>query len=114
MVADDLKSTAADMMRKVLTVGVGTLFLTEEALKGLIGELKVPKELLGGILSSANRTKNEFLQQIAHEVMGRLKDNIDPKALVEEILARNEIEFNVRVSFKPKSADSSKKEDTTE
>jgi hypothetical protein len=102
MVAEDLQTKAADMMRKVLTVGVGTLFLTEEALKGLVGDLKLPKELIGGILSSANRTKNEFLQQIAQEVMGRVKDKIDPKALVEEILAKNEIEFNVRVSFKPK------------
>jgi hypothetical protein len=106
--AEDLQSKAADMMRKVLTVGVGTLFLTEETLKGLIGELKVPKELLGGILSSANRTKNEFMQQIAHEVMGRVKDKIDPKALVEEILRNNDIEFNVKVSFKPKGESSTK------
>ncbi len=102
MAADDSKSKAADMMRKVLTIGVGTLFLTEEALRGLVGELKVPKELIGGILQSANRTKNEFLQQIAQEVMGRLKDKVDPAALVQEILEKNEIELNVKVSFKPK------------
>jgi hypothetical protein len=106
--SDDKQSKAADMVRKVLTLGVGTLFLTEEALRGLVGELKVPKELIGGILQSANRTKNEFLQQIAQEVMGRLKDKVDPSALVQEILSRNDIEFQVKVSFKPREEASSR------
>jgi hypothetical protein len=106
--ADESQSNkAADLVRKVLTVGVGTLFLTEEALRGLVGELKVPKELIGGILQSANRTKNEFLQQIAQEAMGRIKDKIDPTALVQEVLRKNDIEFNVRVSFKSKESSES-------
>jgi hypothetical protein len=108
---ENLQSKAAEVMKKVLTVGVGTLFLTEEALRSLVSELKVPKELLTGILDSANKTKNEFLHQLAQEVMTRVKDKVDPAALIKEILAGNEIEFAVRVNFKPKKSKSSPDKD---
>jgi hypothetical protein len=101
--ADDIKSTAAEMMKKVLTVGVGALFLTEESLRGLIGDFKVPKELLGGILESAAKSKDEFLKNLSKDVMSRVSDKIDPRALLDEFFARNEIDLHVKVSFKPKS-----------
>jgi hypothetical protein len=101
--ADDLQSKAAEMMKKVLTVGVGTIFLTEESLRGLIGELKVPKELLGGILESAQKTKDEFLKNLSKDVMSRVSDKMDPVSLVEEFLSRNDIDFHIKMSFKPKT-----------
>ena len=100
---ENLQTKAAEMMKKVLTVGVSTLFLTEDALRALVSEMKLPKELLTGLLSGANKTKNEFLQSLSQEIMSRVKDKIDPSALVQEILAKNEIEFSIKVSFKPKA-----------
>jgi hypothetical protein len=101
--ADDLQSKAAEVMKKVLTVGVGAIFLTEESLRGLVGDLKVPKELLGGILESASKTKNEFLQNLSKDVMSRVSDKIDPRALLDEFFARNEIDVHMKISFKPKA-----------
>jgi hypothetical protein len=100
--AEDLKDKAAEMVRKVLTVGVGAAFLTEESLRGLMSEFKLPKELLGGILESANKTKNEFFQNLSRDVINRVTERLDPSALVQEMLEHNEIELHVRVSFKPK------------
>lgn len=102
--ADDLKDKAADLVRKVLTVGVGAAFLTEESLRGLVSEFKLPKELLGGILESANKTKNEFFQSLSKDVLNRVTENVDPRELLREIMAENEIEFRVKVRFKPKRA----------
>ena len=98
--ADDLQSKAADVMKRVLTVGVGTLFLTEEALRGLVSEFKLPKELLGGILDSASKTKDDFLRNLSQEVMAKIGDRIDPRALVEEFLETHDVEFSVKMSFK--------------
>jgi hypothetical protein len=100
---DDLQSKAGDFVRKVLTVGVGTVFLTEEALRGLVSEVKLPKELLTGLLDSASRTKNEFFGKLSEEIMQKVVSKIDPKELVQELLERNEIELNVKVQFKPKA-----------
>jgi hypothetical protein len=109
--ADDLQSKAAEMMKKVLTVGVGTIFLTEESLRGLIGELKVPKELLGGILDSAHKTKDEFLRNLSKDVLAKVTEKMDPKmnlmTFVEEFLSRNEVDFHVKMSFKKKSGSTS-------
>jgi hypothetical protein len=100
--ADDLKDKAADLVRKVLTVGVGAAFLTEESLRGLVSEFKLPKELLGGILENANKSKNEFFQNLSRDVINRITEKVDPSALVDEILAKNEIEFRIKVRFRPR------------
>ena len=100
--ADDIQSKAADLMRKVLTVSVGAIFLTEESLRGLVSEFKLPKELLGGILESAGKTKNEFLKNLSQDVLSRVTDRIDPVAFAEEFFQRNELDLHVRISIKPK------------
>lgn len=103
MAGDDLQSRAADLVRKILTVGVGAAFLTEESLRALISEFKLPKELITGLLETAGKTKNDFLQKLSGDVIERLGNSIDPRALLEEVLSKHEIEFNMRVKFHPRS-----------
>jgi hypothetical protein len=103
MAADDLKSKSAEMMKKVLTVGVGTIFLTEEALRGMVSEWKLPKEVIGAILESSRKTKNELFQTLSHDVFAKIVDKVDPMALVQEFVERNEFEFNIKLSVKPKA-----------
>ncbi len=100
--SEDLQSKATDFVKKILTVGVGTIFLTEESLRNLVSEFKLPKELLAGILDSAAKTKNEFLQKLSSDVLSQVAQKFDPAALAQEILKSNDIEMNIRLSFKPK------------
>ena len=102
MAADDLQSKAADLVRKALTVGVGAIFLTEESLRGLVSEFKLPKEMLAGILDSANRAKNDFLQNLSKDVLARIQDRIDPRALIEEVMRNNELDLHITVRLKPR------------
>ncbi len=102
MANDDLKSRATELVQKILTVGVGSIFLTEQSLRSLVSELKLPKEFLTGILESAAKTKNEFLSRLSNDVLDRVMGKVDPKDLVQEILSKNELELHVRLSFKPK------------
>lgn len=100
---EDKQSLAAEMMKKALTVGVGALFLTEESLKGLVSEFKLPKELLKPVLDSAGKTKDEFLRILSQEVMSRVVEKLDPVGLVQEFMTRNDVELTVKISVKPKS-----------
>ncbi len=100
--AEDFSSKATDFMKKLLTVGVGTVFLTEESLRKLITDFKIPTELVSGLLDSARSTRAEFLQNFSKEIVGRLSEKIDPQKMVQDILRNNEIEFSVKVNFKPK------------
>ena len=102
MAGDDLQSKAAELVKKVLTVGVGAAFLTEESLRSMVSELKLPKELIGGLLDSAGKSKTEFFQKLSSEIIERVSGHLDPQALLSEFLQKNEIEFTVRVNVKPK------------
>ena len=112
--ADDLQSKAAEMMKKVLTVGVGALFLTEESLRAMVTEFKLPKELLGGIFESANKTKKEFLQNLSKDVLSRVTDKMDPVAFLEEFLHKNEVELHIKVGFKPRAKESNEANEAKE
>lgn len=102
MVVDDLQAKAAEMMKKVLTAGVGALFLTEESLRTLVSEFKLPKELLAAILESAQKMKGDFVKNLSSDLMTQLMDRVDVPQLVEDLLTRHEIELRVNVNFKPK------------
>lgn len=99
-------SKAADLVKKVLTAGVGAAFLTEESLRSLVSELKLPKELIANLLSTANATKSEFFARLSQELSDRVGSKIDPSKLLQELLEKNEIELNVKVRFKPRERDS--------
>lgn len=100
--ADDIQSKAADLMKKVLTVGVGAVFLTEESLKALVSEFKLPKELIAQILDSAGKTKNEFLRTLSQDVLAKVVDKVDPTAILQEFLVKNDIEFTIKLQVTPK------------
>ena len=99
---DDLQSKAADLVKKVLTVGVGAVFLTEESLRNLTADFKLPKELLTGLLDSASKTKNEFFQNLSNELITRILEKADPKQLVQELLANNTIEVKAEIKLTPR------------
>lgn len=100
--AEDIKSKSAEMMKKVLTVGVGTIFLTEEALRGMVSEWKLPKEVINAILESSRKTKNELFATLSQDVFSKIVDKVDPVALLQEFITRNEIELNIKVGIKPR------------
>ena len=105
MAGDDLKTKSTDLMKKVLTVGVGAVFLTEESLRAMVSEWKLPKEVIAAILESSRKTKTEFLQSISTDVFSKVVDKIDPVALLQEFVTRNEIEFTIKVGIKPRKVD---------
>jgi hypothetical protein len=97
--ADDLASKASDFLKKVVTAGVGAVFLTEEGLKALMGELKLPKELLVSLLKSANDTRREFLQNMSQDVMNKIVSKVNVEEVLSEFLRKNEVDLQIRVRF---------------
>lgn len=100
--ADDFQSKAAELVKKALTVGVGAVFLTEESLRSMVSEFKLPKELIATLLDSAAKTKNDFFQKLSADILERVTEHLDPQALLSEFMQKNEVEFHVKVSVKPK------------
>lgn len=101
--ADDFQSKAAEVMKRVLTVGVGAFFLTEESLRGLISDFKLPKEVLTALFESAQKTRDEFLKTLSKELMAQVIEKVDLKALAEELLEKNKLEIQCEINFRKKN-----------
>lgn len=93
---------AMSWAKKLMTVGVGTFFLTEEALKTLVSEFKLPKEIVSSILDGAKGVRKEFMQNVVHEAMSRISEKVDPAQVVSEILKRNEITLEIKIKARAK------------
>lgn len=66
----------SEIVRKVMSVGLGAAFMTEESVRSALGGINLPKEVLTAILQQANRSKEEFLNRIGNETI-RLISKID-------------------------------------
>jgi hypothetical protein len=71
-----------EFMRKVAVAGLGAFFMTEEGIRSLAGQLKLPKEVLGYILGQAEKTKDEVGRVISEE----LRRFLQSEKLREELL----------------------------
>ncbi len=97
-----LGSKAGDLLKKAITVGIGAAFLTEESIRSLVGELKLPKELVTNLLQQANSTRSEFLGKFSQEILEKIQSKIDPVELVTEVLRKNDIELTIKIKVHPK------------
>jgi len=63
----------SEFVKKMAVAGLGALFMTEEGLRSLAGQLKVPKEMLGVILGQAEKAKSDISRVVSEEIRGFLQ-----------------------------------------
>lgn len=76
---DELKKSGlsiTDIAKKLVAVGVGAAFLTEESIRSALGEVKLPKEILNVVLQNATKTKDIIADQVTKEIV-KLISKID-------------------------------------
>ena len=93
---------ATDIARRILTVGIGAVFLTEEGVRSLVKDFKLPTEFLNSLLESASKTRNEFFKGMSHDVVDRIMQQVDPKELIQEVLEQNDFTIEMKIHFKKK------------
>jgi hypothetical protein len=71
-----------ELVKRVAVAGLGALFMTEEGIRNLAGQLKLPKEVLGFILSQAEKTKEDIGRVVSEE----LRRFLQSEKLREEFL----------------------------
>lgn len=58
-----------EMAKKLLAVGIGAAFLTEESIRAQLKGMKLPKDLLNSILQGANKSKEDIVNRVSDEVV---------------------------------------------
>ena len=66
----------AEVVKRLLTAGIGAAFMTEETIRAYVSELKLPKDVLNYILQSASKSKEELMERVGNEIV-RIVSKID-------------------------------------
>lgn len=101
--ADDkggARGFVADFVRKAAVAGLGAVFMTEEGIRSLAGQMKLPKEVLGAILSQAEKTKGDLGRIVTEEVRRFLQsDKLRDEFL--KMIAGMTVEIRAEVKLVP-------------
>jgi hypothetical protein len=90
-----------DMARKALMTGIGAVFMSEESLRSQLSEMKLPKEAMGAMVNTADKTKREIIDVVARETRAFLS-RLEVEKMVGRILVGTTIEINTKIRIMPK------------
>ena len=90
------------IIKKVVSVGVGAAFMTEESVKKILEDLPLPKEILTGLVQNAKGAKEDFTNGIREELRNYLT-KVDASKIATDILDRYDVEVEAKFKFKKKA-----------
>ena len=107
---ENKESRLGEVFKKLVSVTSMASFLTEDAIKNILNEVPLPKDIIIGLVQNAKNAKEELTQNVRQELRSYLQ-KIDPKELIRYVMANYDLEIDAKVSFKSKkdSAGPSKK-----
>lgn len=62
--------SVGDALKKLFTAGVSAAFMTEESIRTLVSEVKLPKETLNMVLQGASKSKEQLMDRVGREIVG--------------------------------------------
>lgn len=91
-----------DIIKKVVSVGVGAAFMTEESVKKILEDLPLPKDIITGLVQNAKGAKEEFTKSMREELRHYLT-KVDASKVAMDILDRYDVEIEAKFKFKKKT-----------
>ena len=92
-----------EMLKRVVSVGLGAAFMTEESVRSALGGINLPKEALQSILSGANRSKEEFLNKVGNETI-KLISKIDFVKEASRFVEEHKFRINAEIEIVKKDS----------
>ncbi|MBI2345956.1 MAG: hypothetical protein HYV03_03560 [Deltaproteobacteria bacterium] len=88
-------------LAKLLRLGMGAFWMTEQGVRRAVREVRLPKEATQFLVEQVERRKEEVFEVVRGEIE-RAIDRVDIKQLARELLEGHEIEVTATVRFKPR------------
>jgi len=95
------RGIVSEWIRKLAVAGLGAAVLTEEGLRQLAGQLRLPKDLLSGVLSQADKTKEELARIIGDEIRNFLHSEVAREGMAK-LLEDMKLEVKAEIRLVPK------------
>jgi hypothetical protein len=102
-----LSGIVPDIVRRAVLTGVGALFMTEEGIRNLVGDMKMPKDALAFLIAQADKTRSEVARVVTQEVR-RFLESETLRREIWKLLNGVTLEVNATIQLKP-SGDASLK-----
>jgi len=97
---EKLEALVPELVKKTFAAGMGAVFTTEEGIRRIAKDMKLPKEVAGYLVDTASSTKDELLRIVAREV----REALQTMNLGEEIakmLTTLSFEIKTEIRFIP-------------
>src|SRR5438874_5323680 len=94
-----LSGIVPDIVRRAVLTGVGALFMTEEGIRNLVGDMKMPKDALAFLLAQADKTRTEVARVVTHEVR-RFLEGETLRREIWKLLTGVTLEVNATIQLK--------------
>ncbi len=91
----------SELLKKLMAVGSGAAFLTEDVLKHALKEGSLPKDLISGLLHNAKNVKEDISGSLKDE-FSKYLHKIDLTHLVDKVANDYDLEVKAKISLKPK------------
>src|SRR5437868_14078199 len=95
-----LSGIVPDIVRRAVLTGVGALFMTEEGIRNLVGDMKMPKDALAFLIAQADKTRSEVARVVTQEVRRFLKSETLRRE-IWKLLNGITLEVNATIQLKP-------------
>lgn len=92
-----------EMLKRVMSVGLGAAFMTEESVRSALGGMNLPKEVLSSILQGANRSKEEFLNKVGNETI-KILSKIDFVKEASRFVEEHKFRINAEIEVVKKDS----------
>jgi len=94
---DNSAAGVTDTIRKAVFGGISSLFMSEESIKGQLGEL--PRDALNYLVGQTEKTRQEFFNIVTREFRTFL-DGVDLSKELPKILKGMNVEVTANIRFK--------------
>jgi hypothetical protein len=95
-----LEGLVPDILRRSLTSGIGSAFMSEDGIRSMLADTKLPKEVVNYLIAQADSTKREFFRIASREIREFL-ENVDFGGELTKILTSVSFEIRTEVRFIP-------------
>lgn len=89
-----------DLVKRAVLTGVGALFMTEEGIRKIASDVKLPKDVLAFLVTQADRTRTEVARVVTAEVR-RFLESETLRREVWKLLTGVTLEVHATVALKP-------------
>jgi hypothetical protein len=95
-----LENFIPDIVRRTFYAGLGAVFTTEEGIRKIASDLKLPKDVANYLIQQAASTKDELFRVVGKELRGFL-ETVNISGELQKLLTSLSFEIKTEIRFIP-------------